>query len=165
MSRPRKCRLCCDPAIAGQVNALLESRVRLKTIAEQVPGFSVYQLSRHKRNCLAPTIAPEPDEASTEIEKWMQRADDLYLTAGANGDVRSQVAALSAAVRSIGAREKQKQNEREAEPAEDDPNALTIENLDKAVQSYATRIENERGVCIYCGLSKNRKEQHELIAD
>ena len=101
MSRPRKCKICCDPAITGQVNALLESGVKLKTIAEQVPGFSVYQLSRHKRNCLAPKLAPESDAASTEIEKWMQRADDLYLTAGANGDVRSQVAALSAAVRSI----------------------------------------------------------------
>jgi hypothetical protein len=164
MSRPRKCKICGDPAITSQVNALLESGVKLKTIVEQVPGFSVYQFSRHKRNCLAPKTAPESDAASSEIEKWMQRADDLYLIAGANGDVRSQVAALSAAVRSIGAREKQKQHEREAEPA-DDPNALTIENLDAAVKDFADRVDQERGVCIYCGLSKNRKEQHELIAD
>lgn len=148
MRRPRKCKVCTgDLAITGQVNALIESGVRLKTIAEQVPTFSTYQLSRHKRNCLAPKGAPEPpsDGGSAEIAKWMERADDLYLTAGANGDVRSQVAALSAAVRSIGAREKQKQKEREIEPP--NPNTLTIEKLDQLVRDYVTQMENERGVC------------------
>jgi hypothetical protein len=144
---------------------LLESGVRLKIIAEQIPTFSIYQLSRHKR-CLAPTVPAEPpsDAGSAEIAKWMERADDLYLTAGANGDVRSQVAALSAAVRSIGAREKQKQKEREIEPP--NPNTLTIEKLDQLVRDYVTQMENERGVCLRCGLPKIRKENNgELIAN
>lgn len=166
MSRPRKCKICCAPdlAVTGQINALLESGVKLKVIAEQVPGFSVYQLSRHRRNCLTPKPAPESDAASTAMEKWLDRADALYLTAGVQGDVRSQVAALSAAVRSIAAREKQKQNEREAEPAED-PNALTIENLDKLVQDYATKVENERGVCSRCGQRKGNENNVTLSAN
>jgi hypothetical protein len=166
MSRPRKCKICNgDPAITAQVNALLESCVTLKVIAEQIPEFSTFQLSRHKRNCLQSKITTDfADDGSTAIAKWMQRAEDLYLTAGANGDVRSQVAALSAAVRSIAARERQKEKERDSEPV-DDPSALTIENIDKLVRQYAVRVEQERGKCLYCGSPKGREVPNELIAN
>ena len=164
MSRPRKCKICGDLAVAAQVNALLESGVKLKVIAEQIPEFSPSQLSRHKKNCVTAKTIPDADGGSTAIAKWMQRAEDLYLVAGANGDVRSQVAALSAAVRSIAARERQKEKERDSEPV-DDPSALTIENIDKLVREYAVRAEKERGTCLYCGSPRNREGQNELIAN
>jgi hypothetical protein len=162
MSRPRKCRICfaADPAITGQINALLESGVKLKVIAEQVPGFSVYQLSRHKRNCLAPNVLPESDAGSTEISKWLGRAESTFLVAQSNGDARSAVSAISTAVRALTSLHKQMEREEEKQAGADDPNALTIEKLDKAVNEYANRIENERGVCFRCGQPLAGKENN-----
>jgi hypothetical protein len=163
MSRPRKCKVCVgDPAITGQVNGLIEAGVRLKTIAEQVPVFSAFQLSRHKRNCLAlKVLADTAAEGSAEIQRWLTRAEQTFLVAQANGDPKSAVAAISTAVRALSSLHKQQEKEREAEPA-DDPNRLTIANLDQLVRQRAAIIEQEHGICLYCRLPKNRKGQNEL---
>lgn len=167
MSRPRKCKICnADLPTTGRVNSMLEARVKLKTIAAEIPQFSVSQLSKHRNRCRAPhsTVELAPDAGSDEHRVWAQRCTDAYHLAILNGDSRSAIAACSAATRQLVALAKKLEKERETEPA-DDPNALTIENLDAAVKDFAARAEQERGVCIYCGLSKNRREQHELIAD
>jgi len=103
MSRPRKCKICTNLTAAGQVNALIEAGVKLKIIAEQVPEFSPYQLSRHKKNCLVAKVAAElsSDAGSAEIQKWLQRAEDIYLVAQSNGDAKSAVSAISTAVRGL----------------------------------------------------------------
>jgi len=170
MSRARKCRICTgDLAVTGRINAMIESGVKLKVIAEQVPEFSPYQLSRHKRNCLAPKPALDltADAGSAEIQKWLQRAEDTYLVAQSNGDAKSAVSAISTAVRGLTQLAKQIEKELEQQKAAGKPGEtpMTIENLDKLIDECAAQVENERGLCLYCGLPRNRKEQNELSAN
>jgi len=157
VSRPKKCKICTgDLVITGQVNSLLEAGVKLKTIAEQVPGFSVFQLSRHKNNCLAPKAASElpPESGSAEITKWLQRAEDTYLTAQVNGDVKSAASAISTAVRTLTALEKQIQAEKtEADAGVDNPNRpMNIADFDKLVHDFELSLESDKagGFCMRC---------------
>src|ERR1017187_7744230 len=94
----KKCSICARPE-APAINSALEARVSHLTIAEQF-NVSKFALSRHKAKCLHPVSTGE-SSTGDQLEKWLRRADDLYLAAGANGDVRSQVSSLSAAVRSL----------------------------------------------------------------
>jgi hypothetical protein len=150
MSRPKKCKLCTgDPAIAGQVNALLETGVKLRTIVEEHPEFSVYQLSRHRNKCLMPNFASElsPESGSAEIQKWLERAESTYLLAQANGDSRSASSAISVAVRALTSLQKQIAHETEIEQAataDNNPNRpFTIAELDKIMAEHYAKLEAE----------------------
>jgi hypothetical protein len=80
-------------------------------------NFSVskFALSRHKNSCLSP--APEITGEQTVADRWLARADDLYLSSAASGDVKSQIAALSAAVRSLQFADKQLKKKADADRA------------------------------------------------
>jgi hypothetical protein len=99
------------------VNALLASGIKLKDIAAQILGLSPYALSRHKRNCLA-VAQPANGDGESQLDLWIQRADDLYLASGAALDLRGQSAAITAAFRAMDFKWKhderlQEQNERD----------------------------------------------------
>ena len=121
MSRPRKCKICnADLPTTGRVNSMLEARVKLKTIAAEIPQFSVSQLSKHRNRCRAPhsTVELAPDAGSDEHRVWAQRCTDAYHLAILNGDSRSAIAACSAATRQLVALAKKLEKERETEPAD-----------------------------------------------
>jgi hypothetical protein len=92
------------------INSALEAGVAHLTIAKNF-NASKFALSRHRNRCLKPVATGE--SAGDQTDKWIRRCDDLYLQAGAAGDLKSQIAALSAAIRGLQAAAK-----REAEKAE-----------------------------------------------
>lgn len=152
MARPKRCKICTctDLAITGQLNSLVEAHVKQRLIHEQHPQFSVSQISRHTRFCLAVNSTTEltPSVGSTEIQKWLQRAEDCYLTAQVNGDAKSAVSAISTAVRSLSQLEKQ--FEREAKTEKDgvdrDSPEFTIAGIDAMLRQQAERGDIENGV-------------------
>ncbi len=146
MARPKRCKICTCPdvGITSQVNSLIEAGVKQRTIHEQHPQFSISQISRHSRFCLAVNVATEltPNTGSAEITKWLERAETTYLTAQVNGDARSAVSAISTAVRSLS--QLQKQLAHEAETEKDGVDRDSVEFTAKGIDALL-RHEAERG--------------------
>jgi len=93
---------CCKHPQSGELDAaLLAKSATLKDLAA-VYGISVFSLSRHKaRHLLA---SPSPDSPLTtkeEIRVWLNRAEELWNLAGANGDLRGLATALQHGLRSL----------------------------------------------------------------
>jgi hypothetical protein len=129
MSR-QPCTICTHPERTA-INASLEADVRQLVIAKNF-NVSKFALSRHKKGCLAPT--PEIAGDQTVADRWLARADDLYLSSAASGDVKSQIAALSAAVRSLQFADKQLKKKADADRAlPRDVNEWTAEESTKFV--------------------------------
>jgi hypothetical protein len=146
----RKCSICAH-AQAMEINSCLESGVRQKVIA---PQFSVskYALSRHVNRCLAPAPTANGDSTGGQIEKWLRRADDLYLAAGVNGDVKSQVQALSAAVRSLQAEQRNEAKRQEKEQDKSPTGVSPMEEMDAMdiiVEKYFDSCGDTK--CFRCG--------------
>src|SRR5260370_39883041 len=106
-------------------------------------------MSRPARFCLQEkTFEITAPAASAEIQKWLQRAEDCYLTAQANGDAKSAVSAISTAVRGLTQLEKQIAKELEQQKAAGKPGELSIATLDQVVSAYIAEVEAERDVCL-----------------
>ena len=163
MSRPRKCALCTgDPVITGQVNAMLEARVKLQAISGEYPQFSTSQLSRHRNRCLEKLTTDLPaNVGSDEIRLWLRRAESCYLTAQSLGDAKSAVSACSMAVRGLTQLARQLEREREREKAIGLPGQtpLSIEALDELVDAYVAKTKTET-TCPFCGAPKIPEETH-----
>jgi hypothetical protein len=116
MARGKPCSICTSPdrlAIDGKLLA----GVKQKTVAEQFPGLSRFALSRHWRLCIPTSSAAVNvgDDDSQEIGRWLLRAEEIFNAAAINGDIRGQVGALGAALKSLEMRSKTKERERESE--------------------------------------------------
>jgi hypothetical protein len=149
MGRKRHCTICADAAIAGQIRAQIEAGCRQKLIAEQNPGFSVSQISRHARFCLTPQPKADlsTEQGSQEIARWLERAEATFLVAQANGDTKSAASAISTAVRTLSAMHKKQERELEQERASADhpDRSLKIGDLDKLVADYTAKLDSENG--------------------
>jgi hypothetical protein len=149
MSKGLKCSICTHPE-ALAIDSALESGVRQLTIAEQF-AISKYALSRHVNRCKAPA-ASDGVSAGDQTDKWIARCDDLYLQAGVSGDLKSQIAALGAAIRALSAAQKQEEKRQEQERAiPTRPGTMTereatlVHNyLDEVVGQYAWMVQTER---------------------
>jgi hypothetical protein len=141
----RKCSICTHPE-AMAINSALEAGLKQLEISQQF-FVSRYAVSRHKNRCLVTTPVPagEFSNSAEALAKWMQRCDETYLAASVNSDVRSAVAALSAAVRSLQFSVKQEEKEREQSTKNDvlanGEHPTTIERLDRAVRTYLETLE------------------------
>jgi hypothetical protein len=81
----KKCSICGHPE-AGAISAALESGMRQQDVAQQF-RVSKFAISRHSRKCLASPVATG-ETTNDQLDRWLRRADDLYMQAGVNGDVR-----------------------------------------------------------------------------
>ncbi len=148
MGRARRCAICAsDPAITSQVNAQIEAGCKQKLIHEQNPQFSVSQISRHTRNCLTPKPASfelTTETRSSQIARWLTRAEVSYAVAASQGDAKAQVAAISAATRALGQLEKQVKAETEAEKADVD-DRYSIGAIDQSLREFMAQRDSERG--------------------
>jgi len=137
----RKCKICNNLTAASQVNAMIESRVKLTIIAQEVPEFSPYQLSRHKNNCLAPKPTGDLsiEQGSQEIARWLERAESTFLVAQANGDTKSAASAISTAVRTLQSLHKKREAEQEAAKKVADPSdvQVTVAQIDALIRHDA----------------------------
>jgi hypothetical protein len=148
MSR-RKCSICASADALAIANAL-EAGLRQKQIAQQF-NISKFALSRHVNRCLAPAPT-NGDSTGDQISKWLDRADDLYLQAGVNGDVKSQVQALSAAVRSLQAEQRNEAKRQEKEQDKSPTGVSPMEemmSMDIIVQKYFNSCGDTK--CFRCG--------------
>lgn len=110
MPRGKTCTICASPdrpTIDGQLLA----GVKQKTVAEQFPELSRFALSRHWRSCVS---RPGMNGQGDELALWILRAEEIFNSATVNGDVRGQVGALGAALKSLEMRAKTKERERES---------------------------------------------------
>jgi hypothetical protein len=142
MGRKHSCTICAsDPAITSQVNAQIESGVRQKVIHEQFPQFSVSQISRHTRGCLAPKPTGDlsTEQGSAEIARWLERAESTFLVAQSQGDTKSAASAISTAVRTLSAMHKKQEQEAKAEKAVHDPTDVqfTVAQIDALIKHDA----------------------------
>jgi hypothetical protein len=127
-----------------RVNSLLETGVKLASIVTEVGAFNVHVLSRHKNRCLAP-LAPElpADAGSDDLRIWMQRCTDSYLTAQANGDSRSAIAACSAATRQLVALAKHQEKEKDNSVELSDNVNSWSEAEGAKFRAYVSKVTNE----------------------
>jgi molybdenum-dependent DNA-binding transcriptional regulator ModE len=88
----------------------------------------------------------------------------MYLLSASQGDSKGATAAISAATRALVNLHKRQEKEIEAAKKIDDPNALTIENLDRLVESYAAESEAKTGICLMCVRPKNQEESQNVNA-
>src|SRR5260370_14425879 len=150
MGRKHLCKICTsDPAISSQVNAMIEAHVKQRTIHAQFPQLSISQISRH-RNCLAPkpTSDLSTEQGSAEISRWLDRAEQTFLVASANGDVRSAASAIGTAVRTLSAMHRKQERELEkAEKAGHDPTDVqfTVAQIDALIRHDAESGAGDRG--------------------
>ncbi len=147
MGRARHCSICAsDPAISSQVNAQIEAGCKQKLIHEQNPQFSVSQISRHTRGCLAPKPTPDlsTEQGSAEIARWLERAESTFLVAQANGDTKSAASAISTAVRTLSAMHRKQAEEAEAAKAVAD-DRHSVQALDQQVKEFMAQRDSERG--------------------
>jgi hypothetical protein len=149
MGRKRHCTICADSVVAGQINAQIEAGCKQQLIHEQHPQFSISQVSRHSRGCLAtkPVGDLSTEQGSQEIARWLERAEATFLVAQANGDSKSAASAISTAVRTLSAMHKKQAQELEQERASaDNPDrSLKISDLDKLVADYTAKLDSENG--------------------
>jgi hypothetical protein len=151
MGRARHCSICTsDPAICGQVNALIESGVRQRMIHDQFSQFSISQISRHSRGCLQPKLTSDlsTEQGSAEIARWLERAESTFLVAQANGDTKSAASAISTAVRTLQSLHKKQEAEKKAEKdgVDRDSVAVTVKGIDALLNEYAKQPEDFRAV-------------------
>lgn len=155
-----RCKICRNPHL-GAVDSLLASGLKLKDIAAQLHGISIYSLSRHRRNCL--TTSPEVSGGAEELAKWMQRADDLYLIAGSNADVRGQLGALTAAFKGVVASEKQRDKDRDQQEIDNmQPHPATVQELDIRVKAFLESCNDT--ICFRCGAPITRGRYLDPVA-
>jgi hypothetical protein len=94
----RKCSICSHADVIA-INAALEAGVQQTVISSQFCA-SKYSLSRHAHKCLKP--APSNGESITDqTEKWLRRADDVFLKASVDGDTRGQAQAIGSAIKHL----------------------------------------------------------------
>jgi hypothetical protein len=92
---------CCQHPKRGELDAaLLAESQPLKDLALSY-GISAYSLSRHKAKHLLAPLTDTSVSESEQLQLWAARADEMYLLAGANADVRSQCQALAAGLRAL----------------------------------------------------------------
>jgi hypothetical protein len=159
VNRGSPCQACISPHL-GVINSMIAAGTKLTEIAATT-GLSKYSLSRHKRHSAqSPAIPAEisQDPREQEINLWLSRANELYLCAGLQGDVRSQAAALGQGLKALefDARRRgellasQLAQVNQAKKTDDFPfekRPLTIETLDAAVRA-SERDDELRGVAI-----------------
>jgi hypothetical protein len=169
MGRKHSCKICTsDLAITSQVNAQIEAGCKQKLIHEQNPQFSISQISRHTRNCLAPkpTSDLSTEQGSAEIAKWLERADQTFLVASANGDVRSAASAIGTAVRTLSAMHRKQEREAEkAEKAVHDPTDVqfTVAQIDALVRHDAENGVGDRGYPKVYTLHNEEQQFRQLV--
>jgi hypothetical protein len=151
MGRARHCAICTsDPAISGQVNAQIESGVRQKVIHEQFPQFSISQVSRHTRNCLAPKPTGDlsTEQGSQEIAKWLERLDQTFLLAASQGDSKGATQACSAAARTLQSLHRKLEQEAKAtkDSVDRDTAEFTIKGCDAMLREYAAKPADFRAI-------------------
>ncbi|MGA2333942.1 MAG: hypothetical protein ABSG08_01090 [Terriglobales bacterium] len=168
MSRPRRCAICAaDPAIKQQIDSLLSAGVSIKSVVEQVAGYSRDQVSRHKHRCLQPqpvTETTEPESTTVLAERWLARADATYQMASVNGDPARMVSAISAATRALTQLDKRKAAAAlAAEKASDGPGLMTAAECDRLLKEF--RLKHDESHCYYCGQPWPKKEQEKTTQD
>jgi hypothetical protein len=150
------------------INAQLEADVRQRVIHEAFPRFSVSQLSRHSRGCLAPkpTGNLSNEQGSQEIAKWIERLDQTFLLAASQGDTKGATAACSAAARTL--QSLHKKLEREAKAAKDnvdrDTAEFTIKGCDAMLREYAAQSESSRALDAQCVLLLSNQQFRQLVS-
>jgi hypothetical protein len=148
MGRSRRCAICASPDVAA-INAQLEAGLKQLAIHEAFPAFSIFQLSRHKRGCLAkPASDLSTEQGSREIARWLERAESTFLVAQANGDTKSAASAISTAVRTLSAMHKKRDQElAKAEKAAANPDdvSFTVAQIDKLIAHDAKSGDGDRG--------------------
>lgn len=172
MSRGKPCTICTSPdrpTIDGQLLA----GVKQKNIAQQFPGLSRFALSRHWRSCLTTSspVVKGGDDDSQEIGIWLLRAEEIFNSATVNGDVRGQVGALGAALKSLEMRSKTKEREREAAPRDLPPDTNTWTDVEgQKMRDYLDSIISDAAATPYAtvearmmGLEINLEKSPELL--
>jgi hypothetical protein len=131
-----KCSICLSPNRPG-IDDLLDAGTNQKTVAAQF-GVSRYALSRHVRHSKpAPANAPDSgngESLEVQAEKWLSRADDIYATSTANGDVRGQVQSLTAAFRGLELQAKAESRAAESVSVTGSDAPVTIEYMDSIIR-------------------------------
>lgn len=145
MGRKHFCKICSDPVVAERINAAIAVGCKQKVIAVDNSGFSVSQISRHTRSCLAPApVELSPETRSAQIERWLARADASYAVAASQGDAKAQVAAISAATRALGQLEKQVKAETEASKAVTE-DRYSIQAIDQQLRDFMQERDAKHG--------------------
>jgi len=155
MGRAKRCAICTsDAAISAAVNAQIESGICQKMIHAEFPQFSVSQVSRHTRGCLAPKPTGDlsTEQGSQEIARWLERAEQTFLVAQANGDTKSAASAISTAVRTLQSLHKRRETEQKAvkDGVDRDSYEFTIKGCDAMLAEYAKQPESSRAVDARC---------------
>lgn len=123
-----RCAVCQNPA-RQQIDSSIMAGLSFNEIGRTF-SVSRFSVQRHKRNCL--NAAREPESLQGQLNLWLKRANELFLTSGASADARGQAQALTAAFR--GLEFALKHQEIESQKARDLPSATaewTNEEADK----------------------------------
>jgi hypothetical protein len=142
----KKCSVCEHPE-AGAISAALEAGARQLVIAAQF-NVSKFALSRHKNRCLAPA-APDGESARNQLDRWLARADEIFLKASVDGNLAAQVSALSAALRGLQSAQKQEEKRQEQNAGTGLLPPVTVEELDRMVEKFLTS-SSQPGLCPCC---------------
>lgn len=155
----RACACCTSPRRA-EIDSAIVAGATAKAIATTV-GLNATQVSRHRRICLQPEVLTESDQ----VQLWLCRADEMFLQAGVNGQVREQCQALAAGLRalefSFKRREEIQAQDARALPEDlqkwsDAERSRMLEFLDDIVQNLQLPTPEEYALCY-----EGEMQQHE----
>jgi hypothetical protein len=129
----KKCSICAHPE-ALAISSALGAGLHQKKVAEQF-NISKFALSRHVNRCLTPPAA-NGESAGDQLDRWLRRADEIFIKASVDGNLAAQVSSLSTAIRALQAA--QKAEEKNAEQPE-----TVTDYLDRCIAENAWLAETE----------------------
>jgi hypothetical protein len=152
------CEVCTSPSF-GVAHAMLECGASPAEISEQT-GLELSAVEWHAANCVRVVEDEEPDsleKSDVRIRDLAARIAVAGTSAGLQGDVKSQLLALSAALRAEQEIRRSLEERAKNAPKSGNDEPLTIAKLDLMVKNYLETTAEE-SLCRFCGQPKPKKE-------
>jgi hypothetical protein len=137
----RTCACCRHPQCSELDAALLANSQTLKVLSLTY-SVSAFSLSRHKKHLISvPSIVGNEKLDSQEIARWLQKAEQVYEISASQADVRGQVSAIGAALKSLEMRARAKEREAEVAEIHELPHSPTIKWNDRDVEAFRSYLD------------------------
>jgi hypothetical protein len=152
------CQVCISPMLLTVVS-MAETGSGAGEISTAT-GLDELDIERHFVECCRP-VTPVKDtmNASDDRLRQLQSRIELAISvSGLQGDGKNHLAGLSLALRAELELRRRLEDQAALERTSNlDSNALTIENLDRLVESYAAEVKATTGNCLMCGHPRNQE--------
>lgn len=146
---PRTCTICGDQ-LRVMIEAAYAQGEAIAVIARRT-GLGEDALRRHLKKHVKP-LATDAAGFEAQLDQWLSRINQLFLTASANGELRVQVEAARSAMAILTQKQElaDERAKRESAVKQAASQGLSLNDLDKLVRTAQAHLDFSR-TCSGCG--------------